>query len=192
MSGLRRPAPRSAPTADHHGKLKEPLLRLTGLWRAYGARAVNGRYAVQGLGFLLGQAPLQSPSVFNFFRPDYAPPGEIADAGRVAPEMQIANELTSAMTTNLFTIAIFVWNRFDANLAADAVALDFAADAAAATDPAALVTRISDRLLGGAISTELRREAETLAARYPAGQENLRVLEVAHLIATSAEFAVQR
>ncbi|MFO1376664.1 MAG: DUF1800 domain-containing protein [Steroidobacteraceae bacterium] len=183
---------RATPSADHHGKLKEPLLRLTGLWRAYGARAANGRYAVQGLGFLLGQAPLQSPSVFNFFRPDHAPPGEIADAGRVAPEMQIANELTSAMTTNLFTIAVFAWNRFDANLATDAVAIDFSGDATAAADPAALVTRISDRLLGGSISTELRREAEALAARYPTGQENLRVLEVAHLIATSAEFAVQR
>ena len=87
---------------------------------------------------------------------------------------------------------VFAWNRFDADLAADAVAIDFSGDAAAAADPAALVTRVSDRLLGGSISTELRREAEALAARYPAGQENLRVLEVAHLIATSAEFAVQR
>jgi uncharacterized protein (DUF1800 family) len=182
---------RAAPTADHHGKLKEPLLRLTGLWRAYGARAANGRYAVQGLGFLLGQAPLQSPSVFNFFRPDHAPPGEIADAGRVAPEMQINNELTSAMTTNLFTVAIFVWNRFDANLAPEAVAIDFSADAAA-TDASTLVTRIAERLLGGAIPAELRREAEALAAQYPAGQESLRALEVAHLIATSAEYAVQR
>jgi uncharacterized protein (DUF1800 family) len=183
---------RDTPTADHHGKLKEPLLRLTGLWRAYGARATNGRYAVPGLGFLLGQAPLQSPSVFNFFRPDYAPSGEIADAGRVAPELQIANELTSAMTTNLFTIAVFAWNRFDADLAADAVAIDFSSDVATAGDPAALVTRIADRLLGGGISPELRREAEALAAQYPAGEQSLRVLEVAHLIATSAEFAVQR
>ena len=68
---------RQAPTAESAGKLKEPLLRLTGLWRAYGAQASNGRFTVPGLGFALGQAPLQAPSVFNFFRPDYAPPGEI-------------------------------------------------------------------------------------------------------------------
>lgn len=183
---------RQAPASDSAGKLKEPLLRLSGLWRAYGAAAANGRYVVPGLGFVLGQAPLQSPSVFNFFRPDYAPPGEIAAAGLVAPEMQITNELTGALTTNIMTVAVFVWNRFDANLAPEAVAIDFSGDISAASDPAVLVTRIADRLLGGTISTELRREAEALAAQYPAGQESLRVLEVVHLIATSPEYAVQR
>jgi uncharacterized protein (DUF1800 family) len=183
---------RQAPTSENAGKLKEPLLRLTQLWRAYGASATNGRYQVEGLGFLLGQAPLQSPSVFNFFRPDYAPPGEIAAAGLVSPEMQITNDLTTALTTNIMTVAVFVWNRFDTNLPADAVAIDFGGDVSAASDPAGLVTRVADRLLGGTISTELRREAEALAAQYPAGQENLRVLEVTHLIVTSTEYAVLR
>ncbi len=183
---------RQTPTSENAGKLKEPLLRLTGLWRAYGAAAANGRYVVSGLGFVLGQAPLQSPSVFNFFRPDYAPPGEISQAGLVAPEMQITNDLTSALTTNIMTIAVFVWNRFDANLPPEAVVIDFSGDLAAASDPAALVTRVAERLLGGAPSTELRREAEALAAQYPEDQVALRVLEVTHLIATSPEYAVQR
>jgi len=141
---------------------------------------------------VLGQAPLQSPSVFNFFRPDYAPPGEIAASARVAPEMQIATDLTAALTTNLMSIAIFVWNRFDETLGPETVAIDFSDDLPAASDPEVLVTRVAERLLGGTISTELRREAEALAALYPAGQEAVRVLEVTHLIATSAEFAVQR
>jgi len=183
---------RTPSSAEGTGKLKEPLLRLTGLWRAYGARAENGRYLIDGLGFVLGQAPLQSPSVFNFFRPDYAPPGEIAASARVAPEMQIATDLTAALTTNLMSIAIFVWNRFDETLGPETVAIDFSDDLPAASDPEVLVTRVAERLLGGTISTELRREAEALAALYPAGQEAVRVLEVTHLIATSAEFAVQR
>ncbi len=183
---------RQTPTSEDAGKLKEPLLRLTGLWRAYGAAATNGRYVVPGLAFVLGQAPLQSPSVFNFFRPDYAPPGEISQAGLVAPEMQITNDLTAALTTNIMTIAVFVWNRFDSNLPPEAVAIDFSGEVAAASDPAALVTRVAERLLGGAPSTELWREAEALAAQYPEDQAALRVLEVTHLIATSPEYAVQR
>jgi len=147
---------------------------------------------VPGLAFVLGQAPLQSPSVFNFFRPDYAPPGEISQAGLVAPEMQITNDLTAALTTNIMTIAVFVWNRFDSNLPPEAVAIDFSGEVAAASDPAALVTRVAERLLGGAPSTELWREAEALAAQYPEDQAALRVLEVTHLIATSPEYAVQR
>lgn len=178
--------------SEHAGKLKEPLLRLTGLWRAYGARAANGRYLIDGLGFVLGQAPLLAPSVFNFFRPDYAPPGEIAAAGLVAPEMQITTDLTAAVGTNLMTVAIFVWNRFDENLPPDTVAIDFSGDLPFAGDPEDLVTRVAERLLGGSISAELRREAEALAALYTDDQEELRVLEVAHLIATSAEYAVQR
>ena len=51
---------------------------------------------VNATGYRAEEHRLRSVSVFNFFRPDYAPPGEIADAGRVAPEMQIANEPPSA------------------------------------------------------------------------------------------------
>ena len=44
----------------------------------------------------LGQAPLRSPSVFNFYRPGYVPPTtSIADAGLVAPEFQITNEAST-------------------------------------------------------------------------------------------------
>ena len=35
------------------------------------------------------QAPFLAPSVFNFYRPDYAPPG-FAERGLVAPEAQLA------------------------------------------------------------------------------------------------------
>ena len=41
----------------------------------------------------LGQSPLRSPSVFNFFRPGYVPSSpELAASGAVAPEFQIVNE----------------------------------------------------------------------------------------------------
>ena len=40
----------------------------------------------------LGQSPLRSPSVFNWFLPDYVVPGPMAEAGVLAPELQIASE----------------------------------------------------------------------------------------------------
>ena len=49
-----------------------------------------------------GQGPLQAPSVFNFFSPFYAPPGEIADQGLVAPELQIATEYQNTLVANYF------------------------------------------------------------------------------------------
>jgi hypothetical protein len=45
----------------------------------------------------LGQSPLRSPSVFNFFRPGYVPPNTaIAAASKQAPEFQLLNETTTA------------------------------------------------------------------------------------------------
>jgi uncharacterized protein (DUF1800 family) len=40
----------------------------------------------------LGQSPLRAPSVFNWFLPDFVVPGEMAEAGLYAPEMQLASE----------------------------------------------------------------------------------------------------
>ncbi len=48
-----------------------------------------------------GQRPLGARSVFNFFTPDYAPPGPIAQLSLVAPEFQITNEYQLYQTTNL-------------------------------------------------------------------------------------------
>jgi hypothetical protein len=43
-------------------------------------------------------------TVFNFFSPDYAPPGPIAAAGLVAPEMQLVDSYFAVrLPTNLFT-----------------------------------------------------------------------------------------
>ncbi|MGJ8643491.1 MAG: DUF1800 family protein [Luteolibacter sp.] len=41
----------------------------------------------------LGQTPLDAPSVFNWFYPDYSTGDDVADAGLVTPEFQIATEI---------------------------------------------------------------------------------------------------
>ena len=49
----------------------------------------------------LGQTPLRSPSVFNFYRPGHAAPlSQSAAAGMVAPELQLLNESTVAGYVN--------------------------------------------------------------------------------------------
>ena len=183
---------RAAPSSPTSGKLKEPLVRLTGLWRLYGSHAANGRYALQGSEFLLGQAPLRSPTVFNFFRPDYAPAGELASAGLVAPELQINTELTASLTADVFSTAVYQFNTFNGTPGPGDVMTDFSAELPYAGDPAQLVTRMAARLLGGTISPALRAAAEGLAAQYATGQESVRVLEVAWLLLSSDEYALQR
>ena len=94
---------RTAPAASDtlSGKLREPVVRFVQWARTAGVSSNNGGeyeiYDLSGSDVSLGQSPLRSPSVFNFFRPGYVPPNtEIAIAGRQAPEFQLLNETTTA------------------------------------------------------------------------------------------------
>ena len=83
-------------SSTSYGKLREPVMRLTGWARAFNATSPSGAWPIgdtSSTATRLGQSPGRSPSVFNFFRPGYTPPNSpIADAGLVAPEFQITNE----------------------------------------------------------------------------------------------------
>ena len=79
------------------GKVRDPVLRLTGWARAYGTTSPSNAWAIgdTSTATRLAQSPGRSSSVFGFFRPGYTPPNTaIAEAGLVAPELQLANETT--------------------------------------------------------------------------------------------------
>ncbi len=91
------PEARTAPAvlnngvAASDGKVREPLLQLTALWRGLGITPTAPRLRLDQLA-PLGQTPLSAPSVFNFFTPDYQSPGTIANLGLYSPELQILDE----------------------------------------------------------------------------------------------------
>jgi uncharacterized protein (DUF1800 family) len=183
---------RSATGSATAGKLKEPLLRLTQFYRAYDAKAANGQYRLASAINTFGEGPLQSPSVFNFYSPFYAPPGEIADQNLVAPEMQIATEYLNTTTTNFFYQQVFFRNSSSTGLAENAVAIDIASEVGIAGDSEALVNRIAEKLLASQVSATLKAEAKAAADRIPATNPAQRVAEALYLVVTSPEYAVQR
>ena len=85
-----------------YGKVREALLRYTEWARAFTAQSRTGSMAsaaprIRSAG--LGEMSLRSPTVFNWFAPGYVPPGTtIAQAGLVAPEMQMTNVTTVVAT----------------------------------------------------------------------------------------------
>jgi uncharacterized protein (DUF1800 family) len=98
----------SATTSDPgFGKVREPMVRLVQWGRTSKARSVAGSWKIGNLSdssYSLGQSPFRSPSVFNFFRPGYVPPGtKLADAKATAPEMQLVNETTVGGYINYVT-----------------------------------------------------------------------------------------
>jgi uncharacterized protein (DUF1800 family) len=112
---LTDPEARSCATGIFSGKLKEPIHRQIQLLKGYNAKSVSGEYRYTTSESYLdatGQRVLYSPSVFNFFQPDYKPVGPIADAGLYAPEFQIVHSVTIIGYMN----AIHKWI-FEDNLA---------------------------------------------------------------------------
>ncbi|RYY77375.1 MAG: DUF1800 domain-containing protein [Gammaproteobacteria bacterium] len=98
---------RGAITGDISGKLREPIVRLTQIARTFNVSSTNGKWEIYDLSnadWGLGQAPLRSPSVFNFFRPGYVPPNTVlAQQALLAPEFQLHNETSTAGYINFMS-----------------------------------------------------------------------------------------
>jgi uncharacterized protein (DUF1800 family) len=174
------------------GKIKEPLLRLTQLWRAYDAQSASGRYPLLAAYIFFGQGPLQSPSVFNFFSPFYAPPGEIRDSSLVAPELGIATEYQNTLVTNYLFYQAFALNHIADSLEEDDVFINFQEEMDVADDIDALIDMVAGKLLGGEISDTLRTEITGMLERIPETDTAIRAAETIYFISTSPEFAYQR
>ena len=92
------------------GKQREPILRFTTWARAYNANSPSDAWAIGDTtnpATKLGQSPLRSPTVFNFFRPGYVPPNSgISNASLVAPEFQLTNESSVVGYVNFMQSAV--------------------------------------------------------------------------------------
>lgn len=218
---------------DTYGKLREPLLRVTHLWRAMGARHQCGRnyqvgatvyhYANQPYRYAgyvtawgtsdsiygsgVGQAPLNSPTVFNFFKPSYIPSGEMTAVGLLGPEFQINTDTLTVNSTNSTagkTWGLDLLDTCDANDDTGDVKINRAQDAALAGsanggpgDPATrLVDAYNLRFMSGQMSPFMRQTL--LSVLNPISSADgpdwkaQRISRALLLIQTSAEYMIQK
>jgi uncharacterized protein (DUF1800 family) len=193
---------RSASVADgvNAGKLREPMIRLANWARAFGATSASGEWLIgsTSANTSLGQSPLTSPSVFNFYRPGYSPPNtRVGTAGLVAPEFQIVDEVTVSGYLNTLQTTVDGGIGVTSNGVRD-VRSAYAAEIAIANNPAALVERMNLLLLNGRMSPALRtRITEAVqgvalpATNQTAALTNRAKLAV-YMTMASAEYLVQR
>ncbi len=173
------------------GKLREPVLRLTAWARAFGATSPSEAWAIGNTsnpGTSLGQSPLRSPSVFNFFRPGYVPPGSaMAALGLVAPEFQIAHESSVVGYLNYMQTTI-ASGRGD-------VRADYASWLPLADDPPALVGQLDLVLAGGQLELATRTTIGTAVGAMATGSDTARrnrLHAAILLVMASPEFLVPR
>ncbi len=87
------PEARQVAPFTYFGRIKEPLLITAQLWRELNAASSEDVYYTWSLSENHGQAPLNSPSVFNFFSPTHIPQSLVSE-GLFAPELQILDDAT--------------------------------------------------------------------------------------------------
>ena len=172
------------------GKQREPYIRYVSLARAFNARAPNGFYEMWWLDERLGMQPMSSPSVFNFYLPDYQPAGPVRDAGLVAPEFQITTAVTGISVPNQVLTAVQDgMNRWPGD-EESTVALDFTPQLALAGNADALLRHLDELLTYGRLRPEQHRILREAIERIPATDPIGRVEMAVYLIATSPEFCI--
>ncbi|GAA6190126.1 DUF1800 family protein [Phaeobacter sp. NW0010-22] len=197
-------------------RLKSPLQRVTQLLLAFNAQNKSGRNWVLGddLQEALQMHPLSAPTVFNFYKPDFAPHGPIQNAGLVAPEFELHTAATSVSYVNQMYYWFFggylplvstqigsteqqkmvmemdpdtLWSYEN-----DALWFDFSDEIAAVGSAAkrdALIDRISILLTGRTSGTAKARIKE--AIRQFSNNPEWVVQTIAFMISISPEFTVQ-
>ena len=204
----------SPDTRDTFGKLKEPVLKFTSLMRAFHVEAFQPlredgsveRETVRFFwpGYDYGQRPYGSPSVFNFYRPDYKPANAFGGADVVSPEFQILNEKNITAASNWGGSVVF--NSYDFLRDGCEEDLDFEAgvgclyakfegeiELAKNTDE--LLDHLNVLMMSGGMSDDMRAVIADHIEPFDPNDEQqrlYRVAEATYLMWMSPEFAVQR
>jgi len=180
----------AASASSSFGKVRDPVLRLTGWARAFGANSPGNGWAFGDTSAVtrLAQSPGRSPSVFGFFRPGYTPPNSaIANANLVAPELQLANATSVIGYVNYMQTVI--------STGIGDVRANYTDLIAKAPVSATLIEEINLTLAAGqlsaATSAQIKAVVDGISADTPAGLNN-RVYMALLLTLASPEYLVQK
>jgi len=179
-----------AASAVGFGKVREPMVRLLNWARAFNATSPSGNFALGDLSdpsTRLGQSPLRSPSVFNFFRPNFSSVG-LSNQGLVAPELQITTETSTAGYLNYMQRAIN-------SLGVGDLTPNYSELIALAKTPKPLVDELALLFTANSLSSSTRNALISTLEAMPQttdAQLKNRVLAALLITLASPEFIVQR
>ena len=178
------------------GKLREPMLRFVQWGRTFGLSPVNPVYQfwkipdTSDAANSLGQSPLRSPSVFNFFRPGFIPPSSaLAATNTTAPEFQIVNETTVGGYLNFIQDVMRNGFRSYIDPAVPQAsypanngyklhsAATYTSELALATDATALVKRVNSLMAAGQVSDANQTLMIAAIASMPVNSTNAATLQ---------------
>jgi uncharacterized protein (DUF1800 family) len=195
------------------GKPSEPLLRVSRALRVLPGnlpKPGDPNYFINLQWNMPEQAPLLSPSVFNFYQPGFASPGPIARAGLLSPEFQIFGE-TNALRQANQTLGMLSWGIWTSETMPSGTenyvfTFDYAPLVAILNTPGLtpqqaqgkLIDHLDERFLFGAMSPQLRSQILAAFAALPSWfdytteRQTSRARAALYLVLNSPEFFVQK
>ena len=171
------------------GLVKEPVIAIANQARALDMVPVgNCWWDYPKAAINLGQAPLQAPSVFNFYSPDYSPQGEFSNTGLMSPETYLLTPDVMRRIHNALWMNVLA----DNNTNDKQWVWDSSEFEALEGDPDAFVALMDTRIFSGYMSDELGAYIkDMLVNQIPEGRVRSRTLNPLYVAFTSPEFFCQ-
>ena len=183
-------------TDPNFGKLREPAQFVTNILRAFNVRSVDGLQQSDGVVFNfstnMAQNVFNSPTVFNFYTPDYVVPG----TAMPGPEFGIMTTGTAISRANFVNSAIM-----NATIVAvgtnspQGTTIDLTEmQNLAAADPTSnqLLDALNQKMLHGTMSTQMKNIILPAVNVVPANTPLQRARQAIYLVATSSQYQVQK
>jgi hypothetical protein len=178
----------AAKTTQGVGHLREPVIRLTNLLRAFNASSPDGKFSVRNANANLFQEALHAPTVFNFFTPDYSTPGAIAEAGLKSPEFEITTETSVVTITNFLRTEIYG----SLGPATARITLNISPEISMGSNPTQLVDHLNSLMMANGMTTEMRTILINAITAIPASNPTERARTAIYLVTNSPEFSVDK
>ena len=170
-----------------YGHLNEPVLMITGLARALGART-DGYYFYNS-GNAMAQTVFSAPSVFNYYSPDHV----VNSVGVVSPEFGIFNSSTSLSRINFAQSTLYGTIGVSPQLyGATGTQLDWAPYSAVAADSNALLDRVNEVMFGGKLTATTRAIIKPAIDAVPAADPLGRARAALYLSIAAPEAQIVR
>jgi uncharacterized protein (DUF1800 family) len=175
-----------------YGHLKEPVLFVTNILRAFNAHAAAD--SSQSDGYLdpftwdMSQDVFRPDSVFSYYPADYVVPG----TSLAGPEFGILNATTALARANFIQYLTF-WQIDPSDNGPKGTALDLTRlEQLAAANPDALLSELDRLLLHGTMSPEMRASIRGAVDAISVRQPQLAAPQALYLVATSSQYQVER
>jgi uncharacterized protein (DUF1800 family) len=175
--------------AANDGHLREPILFVTSVLRNLNATVDatgNAERTLVGLATNMGQTLLYSPTVFNYYPPDWLIPGT-----RIyGPEFALQTTATATVRVNFVNSAVGGVNNGPVFAPVTGMSVDVSPYASLANDSNTLLDALDTIMMHGQMSSQMRASVKTAVDAIAVANATQRAKTAIYLIGSSSQYQV--